>query len=793
MSLCSPDQRSFTPSACVVAQPAASFLDAPPLRVQALGVFAVWRGHELLSPSTFAQRKAALLFKALITAPNHRLHREQLLDTLWPDADDPDQAAHRLRSTLYRLRAALGAAYLPSSGDLLVLDPAPGAQPPAGWLDAAAFERDAKASLAARDLELARAALMRYTGDYLPEEPYADFADPRRTALRSLNQTLTLHTATLAPAPEAAHLLSTLLQAEPTHEEASLALMRLLAAQGRPADALRAYDTLAAALVEDLGLDPGPPLQSLRAQLLAPSPLDLSMPAPPLTRAEAPALAPLALASADTAPSPAVAVSALAAYVPLNTLPSPLTPFIGRQRELTVLLDTLVHTRLLTLTGSGGIGKTRLALELVRAAAPLYDDGVRFLDLAALADGALLPAALADALGLREEPGCPLLASLVAALRPRATLLLIDNAEHLVAAVAHLATALLENAPRLRILVTSRETLGLPGETLFQVSSLGLPHGDGPDPDDVAAAEAAQLFLARARAVCPPFTLDAASAPLVATVCRELDGIPLALELAAARLSVLALPQLVARLGDRFRLLTGGARTALPRHQTLRATMDWSYGLLAPHEQVLLRRLAVFAGGCTLDAAEAVCCDDLLNPQAVLDTLACLVSKSLVQVEGLGERTRYHLLGTVRTYAAEALAAADEAVRTEVRYADWALSLTEEAAHALCGPARDSWLVNLDDEHDNLHAALHVAQAYDSGDEPDSSRLAKSLWRCWRLREALCEGRKWLEGLLTCPGCAPSIAVMREATADSAAHGPNGIKDIDKLFASLSVGSLALS
>lgn len=395
---------------------------APPLRVRTLGVFAVWRGEELTPPTVFAQRKAALLFKALLAAPGQRLNREQLLDVLWPEAD-PAQGAHRLRSTLHRLRGALGADYLPGSGDLVLLDPAPGASSPPAWLDAVAFERAATAALAVEDLAAARSALDLYTGAYLPEEPEAREVAARRRALRALVQALTMHVARLVPPAEAIQLLGGVLREDPVREEAALALMRLLAGQGRAAEALRAYDALAQALGEDLGLDPGPSLQALRAQLLVPAPVA------PLT--------PATIGVDDTPDDPPL--------LPLSPLPIPLTPFIGRGRELGLLRGMLAGTRLLMLTGPGGCGKTRLALALAQQARSDYPDGLVFVDLAPLTDPALVPHAVATAVGMHGESGQDVLATIVESLRSRRLLLVLDNAEHMVDACAVLATALLES------------------------------------------------------------------------------------------------------------------------------------------------------------------------------------------------------------------------------------------------------------------------------------------------------------------------------------------------------------
>jgi non-specific serine/threonine protein kinase len=445
--------------------------------------------------------------------------------------------------------------------------------------------------------------------------------------------------------------------------------------------------------------------------------------------------------------------------VPTN-LPLALTSFVGRASELVLVRDLLGETRLLTLTGAGGCGKTRLALEVARALtraageAAAYADGIWLVELAALAGttaggAALVPQAVAQALGLHEESGRPLLATLAAQLQPKALLLVLDNCEHLIGACAELAAALLRACPHLRLLATSRAALEVPGETLYRVPSLAAPDpAQLPPPERLPAYEAVALFVARARARRSAFALTARNAPAVAAVCARLDGIPLALELAAARVSVLPVEGIAARLDDRFRLLSGGPRTALPRQQTLRATLDWSHDLLSEPEQVLLRRLAVFAGGWALDAAEAVCVGVGIEACELLDLLGSLVNKSLVLLEEWGpdgEQGRYRLLETVRQYGLERLAAAGEGAAVRGRHLGWCLALAEEEAAQLTGPQQGIWLARLDAEHDNLRAALAWARQSDQAER--GLHLASLLQRFWDIQGYLREGRTWLEEL----------------------------------------------
>jgi non-specific serine/threonine protein kinase len=327
-------------------------------------------------------------------------------------------------------------------------------------------------------------------------------------------------------------------------------------------------------------------------------------------------------------------------------LPLQLTSFVGREDELGATRELVAAHRLVTLTGAGGVGKTRLALEAAGALRPAYPDGVWLVELAALADPALVPQAVAGAVGVREEPDRPLLATLTDALRAKRLLLVLDNCEHLLEACARLADALLRACPDVRVLATSREPLATPGETVWRVPPLAVPEtGDSPPVERLTQSEAVRLFVDRARAAQPGFRATPATAPAVAHICRRVDGLPLAIELAAARVRVLPVAQILARLEDRFRLLTGGSRTVLPRQQTLRASLEWSHGLLSEDERVLFRRLAVFAGGWTLTAAEAVGGGAGVAPEEVLDGLTGLVDKSLVVAEGPGDDARYRLLG----------------------------------------------------------------------------------------------------------------------------------------------------
>jgi non-specific serine/threonine protein kinase len=447
-----------------------------------------------------------------------------------------------------------------------------------------------------------------------------------------------------------------------------------------------------------------------------------------------------------------------------HTPPTRLTSFVGRQGQLAEVERLLRVARLVTLVGAPGLGKTRLALELGARLAAEYADGVGFVELAPLADPDLVPQTVSAALGLAEQSGRPLVETLSDYLGPVRLLLILDNCEHLVAACAELADCLLRAAPGLRILATSREPLGIAGEHTWRVPALALPASEQPpDVAELERCEAVRLFVERAVEAANEFELTARNAPAVARICRQLDGIPLAIELAAARTRVLTPEQIAARLDDRFRLLTGGSRLALPRQQTLGGAIDWSHEHLVESEQILWRRLSVFAGGWSLEAAEAICAGDGLDAASVLDLLTRLVDRSLVLVEQREAEARYRFLETIRQYGAEKLHAADEETGLRDRHRDWFLALAEAAEPGVRGPDQERWLSLLEREHDNLRAALRWSHARAA--EPDLElRLAGALWWFWFVRGYWTEGHAWLEAVLTRPGPA-SVTRVRALNA----------------------------
>jgi predicted ATPase/class 3 adenylate cyclase/Tfp pilus assembly protein PilF len=430
-----------------------------------------------------------------------------------------------------------------------------------------------------------------------------------------------------------------------------------------------------------------------------------------------------------------------------NNLPRQLTAFIGRQREIGEAKRMLAQSPLVTLTGPGGVGKTRLAIEVAADLLDEYEDGVWFVDLGPVTDPTFVGHAIATTLGVMDVAGQPILDTVVDHVRRRHILLVVDNCEHLLDSAARTVDALLRASSQVRVVATSREGFAIPGEAVFPIPSLSAPD-ETTAPGDLAQYEAVRLFSDRAVAAQPGFRVTDRNADAIAQICRRLDGVPLALELAAARVRALPVEQIAARLDDRFRLLTGSSRITVPRHQTLRQTIDWSHDLLAEDERAVFRRLAAFAGGCTLEAAEAVCVGDPVDEYGVLDVLSRLVDKSLVVAETDVAEARYRQLETIRQYGRDRLLEAGEGAETLRRHRDWYLGLVTRAAPEFFRGAESvHWLERLDHEHDNLRAALQW-----STDEPGEStaalRLAAGLWRFWELRGHIAEGRSWLERTL---------------------------------------------
>jgi predicted ATPase/DNA-binding SARP family transcriptional activator len=698
------------------------------VRIRLLGGFAVEVEGQDVAARPWRLRKARTVIKVLALAPDQRMHRDRLLELLWPDRTAA-AAANNLHQALHvARRAILGPA--PGDGVLAIRD---------GLLrlhadsavdtDVADFRRLAANAFATGDPTDLTAAIEAYTGDLLPEDRFEDWSvGPREDLRHTWRDLLVAHaraSAGAGRAQDAAQALERALRADPLHEPAVRALMRLLAGLGQRAEALGRYERLRRDLAEEYGGDPDPATRRLYRDLLSGS---VEAPGP-------------GRAGADRT----------------NLRPA-LTSFVGRERQLAEVARELSRSRLVTLTGPGGVGKTRLAEQALHGMVGAYRDGVWVVDLVPVTAAERIPDAIGDAMALDPAAGADPTRILAARLAPRQALLLLDNCEHLVDACNTLVRRLLSECPDLRILATSREPLHVPGEVTMRVPSLGLPARD----DDVGAAsahESVRLLVDRARHVRPGFDLDTGNLAAVVEICRRLDGVPLAIELAAARLAHLEPVDIADRLGDALAVLGSGDR--MTRNATLRATLEWSHGLLTEPEQVLLRRLSVFAGSFTLAAIEGVCAGDPLAPAMILDCLAGLVDKSMVQVEPDAQRSRYRLLDTICQFGAQRLEQAGEraAVQAAHRAYFLDLALRQDPDRHRLAPYHPQ---QLDVEHDNLRAALALALSAD----PDRALLlAVSLWRFWLARGHFGEGAQWLRRALAAAPTAPGTERSRAALA----------------------------
>jgi predicted ATPase/DNA-binding SARP family transcriptional activator len=701
------------------------------VQIRLFGAFAVSVGGEVVPEGAWRLRKAKSLVKLLALAPERRVHREQATELLWPERAR-EAAANNFHQALYVARRALEAAgaeasaVLPLRDDMLVLYPGGRVE-----VDVDAFEAAVARARETGELSDYRAALGLYGGELLPEDRYEGWAIGRREASSEAHLGLLLElSARLAEdgdAPAATELLEQAVVIDPLHEEVHRALMRLFAAGGRRQQALEQYQRLREALSRELEAEPDPQTARLYRALLR-GEVD---PDPPERKPRLQG----ARARDGRLAAPA-----------RHNLPVALTSFIGRDRELREVARLLDRSRLLTLTGAGGSGKTRLALEAATARLGACRDGVWLVELAGLGDPELVPAAIASALGLMLPFQRPALEGLGAQLSQSRRLLILDNCEHLVAACAVLAGHLLGACSGLRILATSREPLRVPGEVTWRVPSLTLPASGGSvKPAELASCESVRLFCERAGDVASGFALGDENAGAVAEICLRLDGMPLALELAAARVGALSPAQIAERLGDCLAVLTAGSRSAVDRQQTLRATLSWSHALLTTSERALFRRLGVFAGTFALEAAEEVVVGEGVDGRQVADVLGRLVDKSLVVAEDDGDGFRYRLLEPMRQYARELLVEAGEATTLEARHHAFYLELAR-AADPECAVAGSILAADqLEPDHDNLRAALRWALRH----EPQQAlRLAVHMGHMWMVGSHFQEGSRWLQAAL---------------------------------------------
>jgi predicted ATPase/DNA-binding SARP family transcriptional activator len=703
------------------------------VRFGLLGPLAVWTtdGRAVGVPEV----KVRALLANLLVQEGRAISADKLAEDLWGDRP-PGNPVNTLQTKVSQLRRTLEKAE-PGSRELVVHQ-APGYLLRTDAVDALRFRALARQAKETEDsqakISLLSDALALWRGPALAEFADESFAAPAIQRLEE-ERLVALEERAEARLALGEHSglvgeLGDLVGRDPLRERLRGLQLRALYRAGRQTEALESYSELRARLAEELGLEPGPELTALHQAILKQDPA-LDGPAPPAR--------------------------------PRTNLPAPLTELVGRDAAVRSVGARVGEARLVTLIGPGGVGKTRLAVETATRLAPGFRDGAWLVELAGLDRQASPESSLADwaveaaaaALGIHEDHTAgPLAERLVDALRTKEILLVLDNCEQLVAPMAELAARWLRAAPGLRILATSQDPLGLTGEALWPVPPLDVP---GEAVTDVRDFSAVRLFVARAADKVPGFTLDTGNAAAVAAICRRLDGIPLALELAATKVRVLGVPELLSRLRDRFRLLSSGNRGAPPRQRTLRAMIDWSWELLTDAERIVLRRLAVHGESCALEAAEAVCAGDGVAAEDVLEILARLVDRSLVVVDG----TRYRLLESVALYCIERLKEAGEFEELHTRHYGYYLALAERAETRLRGPDQRQWLERLDAETANLRSALDGLRRRNAA-EP-ALRLVNALSWYWYLRGKLGEAHRSLTDALAIEGEAPAIAKARAA------------------------------
>jgi len=713
----------------------------PILCIRLLGEFSLICNEASLTTVNTPRLQSLLAY--LLLHRDTRQSRQHLAYLFWPGSSDA-QARTNLRNLIHQLRQAL-----PDAPKFLCTDGATIQWRPDApcTLDVAEFEN-------ALALGALRQAVDLYHGDLLPA-CYDDWIAPERErlqqqyvgALRRLIQQLENE----QDYRSAIAYTHRLLHCDPLHEATFRQLMRLYAESGDRTGIVRTYNTCATVLQRELDIEPSVETHEayddcLKVRTLTEQVTERAPTSHPDTR--------------------------------LDNLPLQLTRFIGREREMSEVKGLVAAQRLVTLTGAGGVGKTRLALAVAEDLVGAFADGVWHIDLASLSDPALVVQVAAAVLGVREEMGQPLLARLTDYLHRKRLLLILDNCEHLMAAVRSVAQTLLHTAPDVRILVTSRVVLGMTGEVTWRVPSLSAPDmsrsAAGAKPESESASrdenltlalrqyESVQFFADRAAAVLPTFALTNQNVWAVGQVCQQLDGIPLALELAAARVKVFTAQQIADHLKDALQLLTQGSPTALPRHQTMRATLDWSHALLTGEEQVLFRRLSVFAGGATFEAVEAICCGDGIEGEQMLNLLSGLVDKSLVSVEPSGKATRFRLHEVACQYAHIRLMEAGEETQVRNRHLDFFCSLAEALEPDLLGMMPPGAIRRLTQEHDNLRVALEWS-TNEHGNAQSGLRLVAALPGFWEVCGLLTKERSWLEELLVRGGATAPPAMRAKA------------------------------
>ena len=681
-----------------------------------LGPFEVRTDDGVLADVPGARLRGLLI--ALALEPGHAVPKATLVDWIWGERP-PSDAANALQRLVSRLRKALPEGLVEGQTDGYRLTVEPDA------VDAVRFERlvgQARNDEDPQRVRLLREALALWRGAALQGVGLQDSAafDAAVTRLEGLRLTAMEDwfdaEISLGHGAELVTELTDLVAAHPVRERLVAALMRALVATGRDTEALLVYQRTREALADALGVDPSPELSALHVALLRGE----------LGRRE---------------------------ENRKTNLRAELTSFVGKDTDVAAVRELIAEHRLATLIGPGGSGKTRLATETARTLLDDLPDGAWLVELAAIgADGDVAQSTLA-ALGLRDAllggaPNAEPMDRLIAAIRERETLLILDNCEHVIESAAPFAHRVLGECRRLRILATSRESLGITGEALWLVEPLALPSEDA-SPGEIESSPAVRLLRDRAGAVRKDLTTDAHTSTIMARVCRALDGIPLAIELAAARLRTMSLDQLAHRLDDRFRLLTSGSRTALPHHRTLRAVVDWSWELLTDAERMVLRRLAVFSGGASLEAAERVCAGDGVEQEQVLELLTSLAEKSLLLTEG-DSTPRYRMIGTIKEYAGHRLAEAGESDLARRAHLAYFTELAETADPHLRRAEQLEWLARLEAEHDNIGSAMRGALAV--GEAQGAMRLAAGAGWYWWLGGHKAEGNELITAAIAIPG-----------------------------------------
>jgi predicted ATPase/DNA-binding SARP family transcriptional activator len=651
-----------------------------------------------------SSRAAQSLFAYLVLTAGTLHRREKLAGMLWPEESE-QKARTYLRNELWRIRKALAQT---SNAEYLLADNLTVGfnKPSAYWLDLAAFKNLSDTASAEELIE----ALSSYQGELLPGF-YEDWVVLEREHLQVLFE------------QNIACLLDTLQKENRWDEILDWAERWILLGQA-PEAAYRAlmvsYDALG----------------------------DHANVTSTYERCKQ------ALRQLDLEPSEQTRALALNRNSKIN-IPIPLTSFIGREKELREVAALFSKSRLVTLTGSGGVGKTRLAIQVVAEVMDLFPDGVWFLDLSPLNDPARIPNTLASLLRLRELGEIPVTELLINYFRSRTALVIFDNCEHLIESCAELIHLLLISCEFLAVLATSRETLRVSGEIPYRVPSLRIPKANTEfNSLEISSMEAVKLFVERAAVVSPRFVLSQQNAVPIAQICQRLDGIPLAIELAAARMNMLAVEQILQHLDNRFNLLTNGLRSLLSRHRTLRATMEWSYELLSEPERFLFRRLAVFIGGWTLEAAEEICSGENIASAEMLELLSQLVNKSLVTVQISQNETRYYMLETLRQYSSEKLIESVECDTLHDKHLKYYLDLAETAEPHIIRPEQLEWLPLLDADYENLRLAFQWAMKKNSTEL--SLKLCTFLWWFWDIRGYWSEGSNWLAKALAKPQDDPS-------------------------------------